>query len=184
MNAPGPTPLVSRKKHVLYWKGRTRLVLLFFSIIKHVIYFFEVHRMGKRESVFQRELVKQLKQMFPGSYVMKTDPRYRQGFPDLIILYKDHWAALECKRSEHEFLYGQRPNQAEYIRTMNEMSYASFIYPENKERVLHDLQVSFGHCGTACISGGQQVPLARVRRRKAQSVVPKVQGCSERDRAS
>lgn len=71
---------------------------------------------------------------------MKNDANYIQGIPDLIILYKDMWAALECKRSKNE---SHRPNQDFYISLMDEMSYASFIYPENKEKVINELQQTF-----------------------------------------
>ena len=72
---------------------------------------------------------------------MKNDPTYIQGIPDLIVLYKNKWAMLECKRSKKE---RHRPNQDYYIEKMGKMSYASFIYPENKEEVLNELQRAFG----------------------------------------
>ena len=96
--------------------------------------------MAKRESQFQRELIEEIKDLFPGCIVMKNDPTYIQGIPDLIILYKDRWAALECKRSAQSH---HQPNQDYYILIMDEMSFASFICPENKENVLYDLEQSF-----------------------------------------
>lgn len=96
--------------------------------------------MAKRESQFQRELINEIKDLFPGCIVMKNDPTYIQGIPDLIILYKDRWAALECKRSAQSH---HQPNQDYYISIMDEMSFASFICPENKENVLYDLEQSF-----------------------------------------
>ena len=96
--------------------------------------------MAKRESKFQRNLIEELEDRFPGCIVMKNDPNYIQGIPDLIILYKNKWAALECKRSAHEY---HQPNQNFYISKMDDMSFASFVYPENKEDVLDDLEQSF-----------------------------------------
>ena len=93
--------------------------------------------MAIRESRFQRNLILDLEDMFPGCVVMKNDPNYIQGIPDLIILYEDKWAALECKRSARE---KHQPNQDYYITKMNSMSYAAFIYPENKEDILDELQ--------------------------------------------
>lgn len=93
-----------------------------------------------RESSFQSKLIKELKARFPGCIVMKNDPTYIQGIPDLIILYKNRWAALECKRSANEH---HQPNQDYYVEIMDDMSFAAFIFPENKEEVLNELQQSF-----------------------------------------
>ena len=93
------------------------------------------------ESKFQRELKKDIETLFPGSIVLKTDQTYRQGIPDLIVFWNDKWAALECKRAKSA---PHRPNQDYYIDVMNEMSYSSFVYPENKEEVLNGLQQAFG----------------------------------------
>lgn len=92
------------------------------------------------ESQFQKKLIKEIKSRFPGCVVFKTDPTYKQGSPDLLILYNDKWAALEVKRSKTAT---HRPNQDIYVNQMNEMSFAAFIYPENKEEVLDGLSRSF-----------------------------------------
>lgn len=92
------------------------------------------------ESQFQAKLIKELKKRFPGCIVMKNDSGYLQGFPDLLILYNDKWASLECKQSAGA---KRRPNQEYYVGKMDEMSFSRFICPENKEEVLHDLQQSF-----------------------------------------
>ena len=49
--------------------------------------------MAKLERDFQGQLIKDIKQMFPGCIVMKNDSSYIQGIPDLLILYKDKWAS-------------------------------------------------------------------------------------------
>lgn len=97
-----------------------------------------------REGAFQAKLIKKLKKEFPGCIVLKNDPNYIQGIPDLLVLYNDKWAALECKRSSSA---SYRPNQEYYIREMSKMSYASFIDPSNEETVLDELQQSFGTSG-------------------------------------
>jgi hypothetical protein len=93
-----------------------------------------------RENRFQSDLIREIKQRFPGCIVLKNDPNYLQGFPDLTIFYGPHWALLECKKSAHE---RRQPNQEHYIERGNEMSFARFIYPENRAEVLDDLQQAF-----------------------------------------
>lgn len=92
------------------------------------------------ESKFQSNLIDELECLFPGCMVLKNDANYIQGIPDILILYKKHWAALECKRTATSSV---RPNQPYYVDKMNNMSFAAFVYPENKEDVLDGLQTAF-----------------------------------------
>ena len=89
-----------------------------------------------RESKFQSNLIQKIKKIFPGSIVLKNDPTYIQGIPDLLVLYKDKWASLEVKRSAGA---SHRPNQDYYVNKMNKMSFSRFIFPENETEVLTDL---------------------------------------------
>ena len=93
------------------------------------------------ESKFKTNLVKQIKKEFPGSIVVHLDPTETQGLPDLLILHNNKWAALEGKRSSTA---SKRPNQEYYVDKMNKMSYAAFIYPENKEVILDEISQAFG----------------------------------------
>lgn len=96
--------------------------------------------MAKLESKFQAELIREIKERLPGCYVLKTDPTFHQGLPDLLILFNDKWASLECKRSASA---SKRPNQEWHVSKMDAMSFSRFICPENKEEVLDELQRSF-----------------------------------------
>lgn len=93
-----------------------------------------------KESNFQKQLIREIGSRFPDSIVMKNDSSYIQGIPDLLILNGKHWAALECKRSENA---SHQPNQDWYVKKMNEMSYAEFVYPENKEQIFYELEQAF-----------------------------------------
>lgn len=93
--------------------------------------------MGKLERDFQAKLIKEIKELFPGCIVLKNDPAYKQGMVDLTILYGAKWATLEVKRDEKA---SHRPNQDYYVEKMNSMSFSRFIFPENKEEVLRELQ--------------------------------------------
>lgn len=88
------------------------------------------------ENVFQSKLIKEIKSRFPGCIVIKNDPTYIQGIPDLLVLHKDKWASLEVKKSAKA---SHRPNQDYYVNKMDEMSYSAFIYPENKEAILDEM---------------------------------------------
>ena len=90
-----------------------------------------------KESKFQSNLKKELKNIFPGCIVTKLDSGDIQGIPDLLILYKNKWATLENKRTSKAH---RQPNQEYYVNKMNDMSFSRFIYPENKEEVLTDLK--------------------------------------------
>lgn len=92
------------------------------------------------ENRFKTKLVKELKTMFPGCMIFHLDPNEMQGAPDLLILWKDKWAALEGKKSGKATT---RPNQEYYVELMNGMSFARIIFPENKEDVLDELQQAF-----------------------------------------
>lgn len=93
-----------------------------------------------KESEFQKGLINELKQRFPGCIVVKNDAGYLQGVPDLTVFYKNKWATLEDKQSENA---KHRPNQDYYVEKMNDMSFSRFVYPENVEEVLNDLEQSF-----------------------------------------
>ena len=54
--------------------------------------------MAKLESKFQKELIDEVKERYPGCVALKNDSSYIQGFPDWTILYKDRWATLEIKK--------------------------------------------------------------------------------------
>jgi len=92
-------------------------------------------RCPRLESGFQDRLIKTLETFFPGCMVFKMDQR--QGIPDLLVLYKDKWASLECKRSARA---KHQPNQDYYVGRMNEMPFSHFVSPENREEVLNELR--------------------------------------------
>jgi hypothetical protein len=94
----------------------------------------------KKESDFQSKLKKDLKKMFPGCIVTKLDSGDIQGIPDILILHNNKWATLENKRSKNA---SHQPNQDYYVDKMNKMSFSRFIYPENKDEVLKELQQYF-----------------------------------------
>ena len=107
----------------------------------------------KNENKFQSELIKEIKHDIPDCFVLKNDgSNTPQGFPDLLILYKNKWGSLECKKTSNS---AKRPNQDYYVDTLNDMSFSRFISPENKEEVLDELFSTFGLDRSARISGSE-----------------------------
>lgn len=94
----------------------------------------------KKENEYQAGLIKRLKERYSGAIVLKNDSAYKQGIPDLTVLYKNKWAALECKQRDKS---SHRPNQDYYISKMDEMSFARFISPDNEEDVLNEMDEAF-----------------------------------------
>ena len=92
------------------------------------------------ENRFKTKLVKEIRDMFPGCIIAHLDPNEIQGIPDLLVLYKNKWAVLEGKKNANA---SHQPNQDYYVDKMNKMSFAAFIYPENKDEVLDELYLYF-----------------------------------------
>jgi hypothetical protein len=100
------------------------------------------------ESKFQSKLIDELEFLFKGCIILKNDANYIQGFPDLLILYNNTWAALECKQNSKS---SYQPNQEYYLGVLDKMSYASAIWPEIKEEVINELQHTFRTSRSTCI---------------------------------
>ena len=92
------------------------------------------------ERKFQKNLIKEIQERFPNCIVCKMDANYIQGIPDLLILIGDTWASLEVKRDQQA---SHRPNQDYYVNLMNNMSFSRFIFPQNKEKVLNEMESTF-----------------------------------------
>lgn len=96
--------------------------------------------MSKLESKFQKEFIDEVKSRYPGCVALKNDSSYIQGFPDWTILFEDKWAVLEMKRERNA---SKQPNQEYYVDKLNDMSFSRFVYPENRNEVLEDLDKLF-----------------------------------------
>ena len=92
------------------------------------------------ENRFKTKLTNKLRNLFPGCIVLHMDPNEIQGIPDILILYRNRWAALEGKKSATA---SHRPNQDYYVEMMDRMSFASYVYPENEDEVLDALYLYF-----------------------------------------
>lgn len=92
------------------------------------------------EKTFRSKLQKKITKLFPDCMILPLDPKHTQGIPDILILYKNKWATLETKKSSNA---SKRPNQYYYVDKMNNMSFSSFINPDNEEEVLNELQQAF-----------------------------------------
>jgi hypothetical protein len=102
------------------------------------------------ERSYQAHLIKKINRLFPECIVQKQDPSYRQGFPDLLILFPySFWVALEVKA----FATAHRqPNQPYFVDLLNSMSFAAFIHPDNEEEVLDAVQRAYEVHRDTCLS--------------------------------
>lgn len=89
------------------------------------------------ESTYQNKLCEKIRKRIPGALIMKTDPNFLQGIPDLLIVKDKRWAALEVKRDKNA---GHRPNQDYYVNKMKDWSYAAVIFPENEKEIIDELE--------------------------------------------
>lgn len=89
------------------------------------------------EREYQALLIKKIKKLLPDCFIQKNDANYTQGILDFTVYNGNRWAMLEVKASEKS---KSRPNQQYYVDMLGKMSFCSFIYPENEERVLYALQ--------------------------------------------
>lgn len=132
--------MVSRHRKGVKFKSEYKVARKTWAIIgEDVIFFGGI----MRESTYQHQLIEKLYEMFDGCMVLKNDSSYIQGIPDLTIFYGPCWATLEVKASAKS---PEQPNQPWYVERMNEMSFSAFIYPENEEEVLNELQHAFSRC--------------------------------------
>lgn len=103
-----------------------------------------------REDVYHTKLVKRLDHTFPGCIIVRLDPRfvdfyidgerYSQGVLDILVLYRGRVAALELKRARTA---AKQANQEYFVQQFGDVCFAAFIFPENEEEVLNDLQQAF-----------------------------------------
>lgn len=99
------------------------------------------------ESKFQADTIKFIRnELLPDCLLTKGNSASQQGIPDVFIVYYDKWAMLEFKRSARSV---HQPNQDYFVELFNEWSFAAFIYPENAEEVLRELQFALAPRGQA-----------------------------------
>lgn len=133
------------------------------------------------EAAYQRSLVNKLRKMFPGCEILENDAAKIQGISDLLILFQGLWAMLEVKASANS---PDRPNQEYWINHYNEMSFAAFIYPENEEQVLRDLQHALGVRRQTRLPQSKQLPLAELQRPETGSPILRRKGGTTGNRST
>lgn len=97
----------------------------------------------RKERDYQPVFIKKVRALFPGCVILKNNPNYMQGVPDLIVLWNDRWAMFEVKRSRPLTSADFEPNQEWYIEELDKMSFCACVYPENEQEVLSALQRAF-----------------------------------------
>lgn len=94
------------------------------------------------ERDFQKTFIAKVKKILPNCIVLKNDSKQLQGIPDWLITDEGIAMFFEIKVSQHAT---RQPNQEYYIDYINEHNgYARFVYPENMEEILNEIQRTFG----------------------------------------
>lgn len=78
------------------------------------------------EGRYQDSLIDRIEAAFPNAVVLKTDPSYIQGFPDLLVLLGDKWVAAEVKKSKDE---PYQPNQPWWLSYLDSLGSAVRVDP-------------------------------------------------------
>lgn len=91
------------------------------------------------EGAYKTALTKRINKRWGSRVVVvRLDSALKQGVPDMLLLFHGgFWAALEGKTSAKSKI---QPNQPYYVDLMDKLCFAAFIYPENEEAVLNELQ--------------------------------------------
>lgn len=102
--------------------------------------------MATPEGNFKSKLIQKLEKKYPDFIITKLEADLKNGIPDIVIFGdKNRWATLEAKKSKEE-VTKSRPNkraQDYYVSKMGKMGYSSYVYPENEEEVLSELEDYF-----------------------------------------
>ena len=92
----------------------------------------------QKESEFKSKLYRDIRTKFPGSEVIPNDAGHTQGFPDATVYFPNgKYVLLEGKRDENS---PRQPNQEYYVNESPLRSNAMFVYPQNKKKVMKELE--------------------------------------------
>lgn len=93
----------------------------------------------KRESVYQAELIKRLRKLFPDWIIIKNDANYLQGIPDWTAFSPNgRYAWFDVKQHAKAV---HQPNQNWYIQFANDSgNLGIFVYPENEKEFIDEIQ--------------------------------------------
>lgn len=92
----------------------------------------------KKETDFKNNLYNEIRDRFPGTEVVINDSGYIQGFPDATVYFPNgRYFLLEGKRTCNS---SRRPNQEYYVNQSPLCNHADFVYPENKDDILKELE--------------------------------------------
>lgn len=88
------------------------------------------------ERQFQAKLIRELRDLGFTVWKNQQNATTELGRPDLIVLKGVFWGCLEVKKDR---LASHRPFQDAKVSTYDKMSFARFIYPENKDEIIEEL---------------------------------------------
>jgi len=97
-------------------------------------------RFEMKESIFKAYAKKRILERLSEHDIDYIEPVGPRSMPDMFILGPKYWAGLEFKVSEDA---PHQPNQDYHVERLNNKGFAMFVYPENLEVVLDELENLF-----------------------------------------
>lgn len=91
------------------------------------------------EAIFKKQFINDFKgemQQLGIDCEVYQNKSQRRSTLDTIFLGPGCWAMLEFKEDEKS---PHQPNQDYYVEKLNNMCYATFVYPQNANKVMEDL---------------------------------------------
>lgn len=92
-----------------------------------------------KESYFQSKVRDNLKSLGCVVIKMGQDATTQHGIPDVLFLHGTQYGFVECKRKKPS-PSDYRPLQPEWLKLLNNMSFARVAYPDNWPEVLQEIK--------------------------------------------
>ena len=92
------------------------------------------------ESKFEKDFCARVREELGRNRCHTLKLTVSKGIPDRLILFNDRYAMLEFKRDANAKV---QPGQPGWVRHLDNIAFARFVYPDNGEQVYKELMEYF-----------------------------------------